>query len=99
MLRLKVSVEPNEQHHNTDPDEGRAERFAEMSQSGLRRELQVEHGLGLRVGVGMVFLRRVGEVGVQAEELGYCDADAGEGEGGAEPGEEGAFLVMISMAS
>jgi hypothetical protein len=86
MLRLKVSVEPNEQHHDADPNERRAEWFAEMSQFSLWRELQVENGLGLLVGVGMVFLGRVGEIGVQAEELGYCDADAGEGQGGAEPG-------------
>lgn len=30
---------------------------------------------------------------VEAEELGDCDADGGEGEGGAEPGEEGAFYT------
>lgn len=29
--------------------------------------------------------------GVEPEELGDGDADGGEGEGGAEPGEEGAF--------
>ena len=46
----------------------------------------------------MVFLGRVGEVGVQAEELGYCDADAGEGEGGAEPGEEGALYTTVHQS-
>ncbi len=48
-------------------------------------------------------IRRVGwdvavallDGGVEAEELGDGDADTGEGEGCAEPGEEGTFFVVL----
>jgi hypothetical protein len=39
----------------------------------------------------LLLLLAICEAGVQAEELRYGDADAGECEGGAEPGEKGAF--------
>lgn len=35
-----------------------------------------------------------GDGGVEAEELGDCNADGGEGEGCAEPGEEGSFCFL-----
>jgi hypothetical protein len=82
MLGFKVSVEPNSQHEDADSDEGRAEGFTQVAQ----------------VCVGFWVVRGGGgERGVEAEELGDCDADGGEGEGGAEPGEEGAFCCGVSL--
>jgi hypothetical protein len=74
MLRLKVSMKPNQQHDDANANERRAERFAQMAQVRLRSMLL------------LVLARGVGERGVEAEELGYGYADGGEGEGGAEPG-------------
>lgn len=79
MLRLKVPMEPNEQDQDGDGDEGCAEGFAYVAEArgGVGGEDDV------RGGEGRVL---VGDGGVEAEELGYGDADGGEGEGGAEPG-------------
>lgn len=72
MLAFEVAVEANEEDEDGDGDEGRAERLADVAEPHLRRVDQ----------------RRVRgrDRCVQAEELRYCDADAGEGEGSAQPG-------------
>lgn len=94
MLRLKVSVETDEQHDDADADKGCAERLAQMADPGLRgvRKDGVFGGVCVEGQDGGPFLLVVVcERGVEAEELGYCYADAGKGERGAEPGEEGAL--------
>lgn len=84
VLRLEVAVEPNAENHNRYGDEGGAERLSDVA--------EVRGG-----GVCAVAGRRVVvEGGVEAEELSDCDADGGEGEGGAEPGEEGSFFGGVS---
>ena len=81
MLALKEAVEADEEDEDGDGDEGGAERLADLAETGLRR----------------IDERRVrGRDGrVQPEKLRYRDADAGEGERGAEPGQEGAFCGWV----
>ena len=78
-LALKIAPAPNGEHQDGDAQKGCAQRFAQLAQMvGIRRV----HGL-------QAF--SLGDGGVEAEELRDGDADGGEREGGAEPGEEGAF--------
>jgi hypothetical protein len=81
VLALEEAVEADEEDEDGDGDEGGAERLANLTEAGLRRADE----------------RRVrGRDGrVQPEELRYRDADAGEGERGAEPGQEGAFCGWV----
>jgi len=76
MLTLKVSMKAEEKDQNADAQERCAEGLAHLSQ------VAVDHGL---VGLGVCGRGRV-DRGVEAEELGYCYSDRGEGEGGAQPG-------------
>lgn len=78
VLGLEVAVEADEEDDDRDADEGCAEGLADVAEACLRGSTGVG-GIGGRDG------------GVETEELGYCDADASEGKGGAEPGEEGAL--------
>jgi len=81
VLALEEAVEADEEDEDGDGDEGGAERLAGVAEAGLRRADE----------------RRVrGRDGrVQPEELRYRDADAGEGERGAEPSQEGAFCRWV----
>lgn len=70
-LALEIPSSPHGEHHDRNAQEGGAQRLAQLAQM---------EGVGGRVAVAFL------DGGVEAEELRDGDADAGEGEGGAEPG-------------
>jgi hypothetical protein len=81
MLRLEIPMEPDPERQDSDAEERGAERLAQAA--------EVRRGVVMRCGVCVGGARR--ERRVEAEELRDCDADAGEGERGAQPREESAF--------
>jgi hypothetical protein len=77
MLAFKISMEANEQNNDADGDKGRTKWLADVPKM-------------LRC-ITTCFASA--NAGVETEELCYGDADAGKGQRGAEPREEGAFYV------
>ena len=75
ILALEIPPPTQYQHQDRNSEKSRAEGLAHL------REVEGLVGRG----------RGGGDGSIEAEELRYGDADGGEGEGGAEPGEKGTF--------
>jgi hypothetical protein len=81
MLTLEISVETNKQNNNTDAQECRPQRFAQLSKMLI--------WIAPRA-------RIVGYRCVKSEELRDCNSDRGKCERGSEPGKVGTLCTCVS---